>query len=182
MTVPAMLLEPADCALLIVDMQARLLPAIEDGEAVLAAAARLALAAQLLDVPVVATEHQADKLGVTVPALAGLPRAVFAKRHFSSMREPGFEAWLPPARRTLVVAGCEAHVCVLQTVLDLRQRGWRVAFVSDATGSRRRADHHAALRRARAAGADIVTSEMVMFEWLQSAEHPRFREVLALIK
>jgi len=179
---PASLLAAADCTLLIVDMQARLLPAIHDGPAVLAAAMKLARAARLLDVPVVGTEHQADKLGPTVPELAGELRAVFPKHHFSAVREPGFEAWLPAARRTVLVAGCEAHVCVLQTALDLRQRGWHVVLVSDASGSRRHADHHAATRRVRASGADIVSSEMAIFEWLESCEHPRFREVLRLVK
>jgi len=179
---PASLLRAADCTLLIVDMQARLLPAIHDGQAVLDAAVKLARAARLLEVPVVATEHAADRLGPTVPQLAGELRAVFPKRHFSAAREPGFEAWLPAARRTVLVAGWEAHVCVLQTILDLRVRGWHVAMVSDASGSRWPSDHHAATRRVRAAGADIVSTEMAIFEWLEHCDHPRFGEVLRLVK
>lgn len=179
---PAISLNAADCTLLVIDMQARLLPAIHDGDAVVAATLKLARAARLLDVPVVGTEHQADKLGATVPELAVELDAVFPKRHFSAAREDGFEAWLPPARRTVLVAGAEAHVCVLQTLLDLRNRGWQVAMVSDACGSRRPADHHAASRRARGGGADIVSSEMAIFEWLETCDHPRFRDVLRLVK
>jgi len=179
---PAIPLNPDDCTLLVIDMQARLLPAIHDGDAVLATVLKLARAARLLGVPVVGTEQQPDKLGPTVPDLADVLQAVHAKTHFSAVREPGFEAWLPPQRRTILIAGVEAHVCVLQTLLDLRQRGWQVALVSDACGSRKPADHYGASRRARAGGADIVSTEMAVFEWMRTCEHPRFRDVLRLIK
>ena len=128
------------------------MPAIHDGQAVLAAAHKLAQAARLLDVPVVATEHHARMLGVTVAPLDTQIQARFPKMHFSATREPGFTAWLPPARKTILVAGCEAHICVLQTVLGLLEEGYRALLVSDAAGSRKPADHHAALR-ARAAPA-----------------------------
>ena len=176
------LLQADSATLLIVDMQARLMPAIERGDAVLAAAHKLAQAARLLDVPVVATEHNAATLGATVEPLAGQIQAAFHKMHFSTVREAGFEAWLPPARKTVLVAGCEAHVCVLQTVIGLAEQGWHAVLVADATGSRRASDHHAALRRARSAGADIVTTEMAIFEWLGTCEHPRFRDALRLVK
>ncbi|SAI57934.1 isochorismatase [Bordetella trematum] len=177
-----MLLQAEQCSLLIIDMQERLMPVIDQGEAVLAANGKLAQAARLLEVPVLATEHHVRALGTTLAPLRDSIDATFQKMAFGAMREPGFEAWLPASRRTLVVTGCEAHVCVLQTVLGLREHGWQVALVADAAGSRKPADHHAALRRMRAAGAQIVTSEMVMFEWMQTCEHPRFREVLRLVK
>ena len=82
----------------------------------------------------------------------------------------------------MVVAGCEAHVCLLQTSLGLLRAGWRVALVADASGSRSQRDHTLAMERLRTAGALIVSTEMVVFEWLKSCEHPRFREVLALLK
>lgn len=176
------LLQANQATLLIVDMQGRLVPAIHDGQAVLAAAHKLAQAARLLDVPVVATEHHARMLGVTVAPLDTQIQARFPKMHFSATREPGFTAWLPPARKTILVAGCEAHICVLQTVLGLLEEGYRALLVSDAAGSRKPADHHAALRRARGAGAEIVTTEMAIFEWMETCEHPRFRDVLRLVK
>uniref|UniRef100_UPI00366BACD8 isochorismatase family protein n=1 Tax=Bordetella pertussis TaxID=520 RepID=UPI00366BACD8 len=92
------LLQANQATLLIVDMQGRLMPAIHDGQAVLAAAHKLAQAARLLDVPVVATEHHARMLGVTVAPLDTQIQARFPKMHFSATREPGFTAWLPPAR------------------------------------------------------------------------------------
>lgn len=177
-----MLLPAHSCTVLIVDIQERLMPVIDKGQEALAAAVKLARAARLLDVPVVATEHHSRMLGATVEPLRGEVQAVFQKMHFSAMREPGFEAWLPPARKTVLVAGCEAHICVLQTVIGLAEAGYRAVLVSDAAGSRKPSDHHAALRRARAAGAEIVTTEMAIFEWMETCEHPRFREVLRLVK
>lgn len=177
-----MLLQAADSTLLIVDMQQRLQPAIAQGEETAATAHKLALGARLLDVPVVATEHHPDALGGTIARLSDVVQSVFPKRHFSAAREPGFQAWLPPGRRTILVAGWEAHVCVLQTMMGLLESGFRAVLVSDAAGSRRATDHHAAVRRLRAAGATIATAEMALFEWMDTCDHPRFREVLRLVK
>ncbi len=114
-----MLLSASDSTLLIVDMQGRLMPVIHDGESVLNAAHKLAQAARLLDVPVAATEHHARMLGATVEPLRAQVQSTFQKMHFSSALEPGFDGWLPAARKTILVAGCEAHICVLQTVIGL---------------------------------------------------------------
>jgi nicotinamidase-related amidase len=174
--------DPSDATLLIVDMQARLMPAIHDGAAVLAAAARMAAGARLLGVPVVATEHHRAALGATLDDVGRHARAVFSKMHFSATAEPGFESWLPNARSAIFVAGCEAHICVLQTALGLKRAQRRVALVADACGSRRPEDRDLALQRARAHGIDVVTTEMALFEWLGSCEHPAFRDVLRLVK
>ena len=80
------------------------------------------------------------------------------------------------------LAGCEAHVCLLQTALDLLDEEFDVWVVTDACGSRTERNRDAAFDRLAGAGAELVTTEMVAFEWLRTAEHPRFREVLALIK
>ncbi|OZI67175.1 isochorismatase family protein [Bordetella genomosp. 11] len=174
--------DAADCTVLIVDMQARLMPVIHDGAAVLAAATRLAAGAVLLDVPVVATEHHRAALGATLDDVGQHARAVFRKMHFSAVDEPGFGSWLPNARGTIFVAGCEAHICVLQTALGLRRGGHRVRMVADACGSRQPSDRDFALQRARAHGIDVMTTEMALFEWLGTCEHPRFRDVLRLVK
>lgn len=167
--------------LLLVDLQARLMPVIADGPVVTANARRLVLAAGLLGVPVLATEQNPSGLGATVPELAGRAARVLAKTTFDATRADGLTAALP-AGHTVVVLGCEAHVCVLQTVLGLLDGGRRVAVVADAVGSRAPANRAAALERARGHGAELVTTEMVVFEWLADSAHPRFREVLALIK
>ncbi len=177
-----MLLTAEGATLLLVDLQQRLVPVIHDHEVVVARAARLAEAARLLDVPVRATEQNPQGLGPTVQPLAGYPQAVMAKTTFSAAGDPGLSALLPAGSGEIVVAGCEAHICVLQTVLDLLASGRRVAWAADATGSRDPADRAAAIDRARQHGAEIVTSEMVLFEWLRDARHPRFREVHKLLR
>ena len=168
-------------ALLLIDLQERLMPVIADHETVVARAVRLAEAATLLDVPVLATEQHPAGLGPTVASLAGYPQAVMTKTAFSAAGDPGFAELLPAGTGQVVVAGCEAHVCVLQTVLDLLAAGRRVAWVADATGSRDPADRAAAIERARQHGAEIVTSEMVLFEWLRDAKHPSFKKVHVLL-
>ena len=114
--------------------------------------------------------------------LAAYPQATLAKTTFSAAADPGFAALLPAAAHEIVVAGCEAHVCVLQTVLDLLGSGRRVVVAADATGSRDPADRAAGIDRARQHGAEIVTSEMVLFEWLRDSQHPKFREVQKLLR
>ncbi len=171
-----------ESVLLLVDLQGRLMPAIHDGQAVVANALRLARAARLLEVPALATEQNPAGLGPNVADVAALAERTLAKRHFDATREADFAAFMPAGRRFAVVAGCEAHVCVLQTVLGLLAKGYAVRLVADAIGSRRDVSRQAAVARASARGAEIVTTEMVIFEWLQSCDHPRFRDVLALVK
>jgi nicotinamidase-related amidase len=175
-------IDPRRSVLLLVDFQARLMPAIEDGAAVLANAGRLIDAARILEVPLLATEQNAKGLGPTsAELLDGVDVPVVHKTSFDACRMPGFLDRLPD-RPDLVVAGCETHVCVLQTALGLIDAGRRVWLVRDAVGSRRAESKETAIRRLQRHGAEIVTTEMVVFEWLQTAEHPRFRDALALVK
>lgn len=161
--------------LLVVDLQERLMPAISGGPEVLRNAGRLVRAATRLDVPVTTTEQDPAKLGPTVAELAEvLPSPAVTKSTFAA------ELDLPRARA--VVCGCEAHVCVLQTVLALRAGGHEVAVVADAIGSRAPENREAAVARMRDHGVDVVTTEMVVFEWLGASTNPAFREVQALIK
>jgi nicotinamidase-related amidase len=176
------LLTVEGAALLLIDLQERLMPVIRDHEVVVARAVRLAEAATLLDVPVCVTEQNPASLGPTVPPLVGYLQAVMPKTTFSAAGDPRWSALLPAGSGQIVVAGCEAHVCVLQTALDLLAAGRRVVLVADAIGSRDPADRAVAIDRARQHGAEIVTSEMVLFEWLRDARHPRFREVHKLLK
>jgi nicotinamidase-related amidase len=168
--------------LLLIDLQQRLVPAIHDGESVVARTVRLAETARLLDVPVRATEQYPAGLGPTVAPLAGYPQKVLSKTTFSAVDDPEFSSLLPDGAGEIVIAGCEAHVCVLQTVLGLVGSGHRVFLAADAIGSRDPADRAAAIERARQHGAEIVTSEMVLFEWLRDSRHPKFREVQKLLK
>ena len=175
------LIDPTRTLLLVIDVQVRLMPAIATGADVIANTGRLAAAARLLDVPVLVTEQNAGGLGPTVPELAPEPGTAFPKMSFGAARSPGFLEGLP-GDRDCVVTGCEAHICVLQTVFGLLEAGRRVYVVGDAVGSRRTGNRDAALARMAAHGAEVVTTEMVVFEWLGTARHPRFREIAKLIK
>jgi nicotinamidase-related amidase len=175
-------LHPESSVLMLIDFQEKLVPAIEGGEQTVVQAARLAEAARILDVPVVATEQIPERLGPTVGALRGGVAVIIPKATFDACRDRAVSAAVPPSRGTVVLTGCEAHVCVLQTAFGLLQAGSRVAVVRDAVGSRRPESKEAALQRLAQAGVDIVTAEMVMFEWLGTADRPEFRKVLPLIK
>jgi len=174
-------IERARSALLLVDFQARLIPAIEDATRLVAKARRLLDAAQLFDIPVMLTEQNAGGLGPTVPELRPAAGSIAAKMTFDATRMPGFVASLPD-RPDLVVAGCDTHVCVLQTVLGLVRAGRRIFVVRDAVGSRRAESKEAAISRMERNGAEIVTTEMVLFEWLETAADPRLRKVLDLVR
>lgn len=175
------IIDATTSTLLVIDLQARLVPAIEGGAAAVANARRLAQAAALFSVPAFITEQNPNGLGPTVPELGAVEARVFPKMTFDAFRTPGLVERLPQGH-SLILAGAEAHVCVLQTALGLIERGRRVYVVSDAVGSRRAESKEAALRRMERNGVETVTTEMVVFEWLGSADNPRFREAVALIK
>ena len=178
-------LQAAKSALLVIDMQERLLPAIHDAAELVSRVAALIAAADILGVPVLATEQYPKGLGATVAALAPTigDRRV-AKVAFSAAGEAAVAEWLAAtdATATVVLCGAEAHVCVLQTALDLAATGRTVAVVADAAGSRRAADRALALDRARAHGIDVVGAEMAIFEWLARADTPAFRQLQPVIK
>jgi nicotinamidase-related amidase len=174
-------IDPARSALLVIDFQARLMPAIDQADLRLEQAGRLIRAAALLNLPRHVTEQNPTKLGGTVAALAIPPDAALAKMDFDATRDPAIAAAVA-GDHALIVCGCEAHVCVLQTVLGLRAMGRQVYVVADAVGSRLEANRQAALARMAHHGAEIVTTEMVLFEWLGSAAHPAFKALMPLIK
>ena len=175
-----MLLERDTSQLLMIDFQERLIPAIENGAAVVETAKRLLSVARLLDVPVLVTEHMADKIGATVAGLSVTADELFDKSSFSADRQMGFRDLLK--RPQIILCGVEAHACVLQTALDLHEAGFAVAVVEDAIGSRFALDREVALRRMEHAGLARVTAEMVMFEWLGRGDHPAFPTVLKIMK
>lgn len=174
-----MLIERDRSALLVVDIQARLLPHIHDGQAVLDNAVWLVKVAQRLGVPVMVTEQYPKGIGPTVAVLRGLtsPEQTAEKLHFSCVAAKCLERLPGAGRPQLVVAGTESHVCVLQTVLDLRAQGREVFVVAEAVGSRRPSDKELALARMRAHGIHVVSREMVAFEWLKQAGTDEFRAV-----
>lgn len=172
----------AESTLILIDLQHRLMPAIEDGVAVVDRCLLLARAARDLGIPVLGTEENPGGLGALSPALAPLCDQIIAKMSFDACREGTLPKAVAATRPKLVVGGCEAHVCVLQTVLGLRALGYDVAVAADAVGSRRSIDRETALDRLARHGVEIVTAEMVIFEWLERCDHPKFKELLALIR
>jgi len=167
--------------LVIIDEQQKLMPVIAGGDRILAQTIRLASIAGLLGIPVLGTEQTPDKLGPNHPDIKRLCDLTVAKTHFDACADD-LQAALPPDRQQIVIAGCEAHVCLLQTALSLLGLGYQVWVVLDATGSRRDSDRDAAWARLQQAGARAVTVEMVAFEWLHDSRHPLFREALKFIK
>ncbi|RJF97314.1 isochorismatase family protein [Noviherbaspirillum saxi] len=176
------LCDPSRATLVIIDLQERLMPAIHDSASVVANALRLAQTARLLAVPVVGTAQSPSGLGPNVPEIGALCDSVIAKTDFDACAERAFMDLLREERGDLIIAGCEAHVCVLQTVLGLRARQRRVRLVADGIGSRVPFNKTIALERAKAAGAELVTTEMVLFEWMRNSTHPRFKDMLKLIR
>lgn len=166
--------------LLVVDFQSRLLPAIHEGQTVLSQATWLVAVAQTLGVPVVATEHCSDRIGQMPSELRSrLPAdCIVEKTHFSAVTEGALLRTAESARPQWIVVGAEAHVCVQQTVLDLLILGRKVFIVDEAVGSRRPRDKELALLRMQQNGAEIVSREMVAFEWLENTDNPLFRDVL----
>jgi nicotinamidase-related amidase len=176
-----MLMNAEQSTLVLVDLQKKLMPAINHGDSVLAESVRLARIAKLLNVPVIATEQIPEKLGHNDDDVSALTDHTVTKIHFDACGGGLVDA-IPNDRKQVIIGGCEAHVCMLQTALSLLAAGFGVWVVENATGSRHDNDRDAALERLQQAGATIVTVEMVAFEWMQHCEHPVFREVQKLIR
>lgn len=176
-------LDVTRCTLVLVDYQAKLMPAIHRGAAAVRAAETLADAAHLMGLRVVGTEQNPAGLGPNVAGIRERCDVTLAKVHFDACAD-GLAAAIDAhgPRPEVVIAGCEAHVCLLQTSLGLLRQGRRVWVVPDACGSRRAGDHALAMQRLGEAGATRVAVEMVLFEWLRRSDHPRFRELLSRVK
>ena len=182
-----MLLRAAESCLIVIDMQERLVPAMQSPARTIRNARILMTAAGELGVPILMTEQYPKGLGHTVPELQKVASAggatVLPKLAFSCMEDAGFaEAFRATGRRQAVIAGMEAHICVMQTAAEMMEQGVEVFVVTDATSSRTPESEKACLDRLQASGAGIVTTEMVVFEWLGRAGTDAFRALLPLIK
>ena len=174
-----MLIDARHSALLLVDIQGKLVPAIAGWQTLLDHVIWLIRVARRLAVPVLACEQYPQGLGPTHPAVAAeLPAGcVAAKQHFSAVAGACHALDQAGGSDQYVVCGMEAHVCVLQTVMELLAGGRQVFVVDEAVGSRRESDKALALARMRDAGASIVSREMVAFEWLRRSDSTLFREI-----
>jgi nicotinamidase-related amidase len=172
---------PRDASLLVIDVQGRLVPAIAEAEPMIANVRRLVSAACILKRTIAATEQNPKGLGPTMAGLVPPKTPVFEKQSFDSTLVTAFADWAEE-QPAIVVCGMEAHVCVLQTVLGLIELDVPVFLVRDAVGSRTLANRDAAVERMGHASAEIITTEMAIFEWLEHCERPEFKDVLALVK
>jgi nicotinamidase-related amidase len=172
--------------LLVVDVQEKLAPHVQGHEALIARCAALIAAADGLGVPKLLTEHCPAQIGPVVPRLRERFAAgdVFVKTRFAATDHEAFRARLRHGRRQVVVAGMEAHVCVMQTALGLVAQGFSVFIAADAVGSRmaRAEDRACALQRLREAGCTLAGTETLLFEWTRAGDDAHFRETLRLVK
>ena len=170
--------------LLVIDIQRKLAPAMSDIGRVVENTSILIKAAARLNVPQLVSEQYPQGLGTTLESISGLSEnAAIEKLSFSCMGDENFAFQFNAlGRNQAVIAGIEAHVCVLQTAMDLIGQGVQVFVVADATSSRSPDNHSMALQRLSGAGASIVTTEMVVFEWLGQAGTQEFKELSKLIK
>jgi len=172
-----------DTALVVIDVQEKLVPLIPNAEALIRNVSFLIDAARVVDIPVLATEQYPKGLGATVASLREKLANVREKTAFSSCAAPEIVPALDrEARVKILLAGMETHVCVLQTALDLLTQGRRVYVAADAVASRCGVDHKYALRRMEQAGAILVTSETAAFEWVGGSGTPQFREISRLVQ
>jgi nicotinamidase-related amidase len=179
------LIRAADSVFVVIDMQERLVPAMESPSRTIRNTRLLLTAAREVEVPILLTEQYPAGLGATVADIAAAAgdAPVLEKLHFSCMEDEGFAATFRKlGRRQAVLAGMEAHICVMQTAASLIEEGYEVFVVSDATASRTAKSEEACLERLNASGAGIVTTEMVVYEWLGKAGTPAFKRLLPLIK
>ncbi|HMC10917.1 MAG TPA: hydrolase [Pirellulaceae bacterium] len=172
-----------DAALLVVDMQAKLLPFIPGHAKLIWNIRRLIDGAKILGVPVAATEQYPQGLGPTTPEIARLLDTIPAKQAFSC-GECGeiFTGWRDRGIWKILVCGIETHVCVGQTVHDLLGEGFRVYVAADAVGARGPIDHDIALRRMDSSGATLTTAEAALFEWCGRAGSPEFKQISQLVR
>jgi nicotinamidase-related amidase len=181
-----MLLEAAKTSLLIFDVQQRLLPVVAEPQRVVANTNILLKAAETLQIPITISEQYSKGLGHTVPELATPAASTFEKLSFSCWKDAALKAHFiklhEGGRPLVIVAGIEAHVCVLQSSIDLYNAGFGVFVVADAVSSRKLDSAHVALERLKQIGIQIITTEMAVFEMLETAGTPEFKTLSALIR
>jgi len=180
------LIRPETTALVVIDLQQKLLPAIEAREEVLQNTKRLLLLAQTLNLKTLITTQYRKGLGETVPEIAELAGLEpIDKVCFGCMGDDAFRAALRetiPEGGTLLLAGIEAHICVMQTALGALDEGYQVHVAGDAVGSRSAANKAAGIERMRGAGAVISSTEMAIYELLGNSSRAEFKAMLPHLK
>jgi nicotinamidase-related amidase len=177
------LMNRQDSALLVVDVQAKLISLIENQKRIVWNIRRLLDAADALGVPISGTEQYPERLSPTVPELKERIGHAPDKLCFSAcVCGEIFERWKNDNRYRVLICGIETHVCILQTALDLAAAGFEPYVAVDAVGARYTVDQETALRRMESAGVILTTTETAMFEWCRTSEAPEFKKISALAK
>lgn len=173
-----------ETALLVVDIQERLLPAMEEKEQLFANCIKLLKGANVLKVPSIITQQYPKGLGATCKEiLEELPEAkLFDKMKFSCITDEVLAEFNAIGRKNIIVCGIESHVCVLQTVIELVEKGFQPVLIADCISSRKNSDKIYAIERARAEGAMVTTYESLLFELIGSAAHQNFKDISKIIK
>jgi len=181
------LLDRSSTALIVLDLQAKLVPAMFDPQGVIRNAQILLRLAELLGIPRILTAQYVKGFGPVVPEIAQSARSIepIEKTSFGCFGEPGFFDQLKQRAskaRTLLVAGVESHICVMQTVLGALEAGYLVHVASDAVCSRTRENWQIGLNRMDRAGAVISSTEMMVYELLGRSGTPEFKAILSVLK
>ncbi len=183
----ARLLDRHSVALVVLDLQAKLVPAIFEPQRVIRNTQLLLQLAQLLEIPTVLTCQYPKGLGNIIPEIAQFAPSIepIEKTSFGCFGEPGFPQRLKqraPQANSLLVAGVECHICVVQTVLGALEAGYLVHVAADATSSRTQENWQFGLGRMERAGAVISSTEMMVYELLAKSNTPEFKALLPLLK
>lgn len=171
--------------LIVIDMQVNLYRVMQEKEAILDNNCKIIQGVRTFDIPVIVTEQVPEKIGPTLPEMAGYLQGIQAisKESFSCWKNQDFmKAVMARDRKQLIVTGIETHVCVYQTVMDLLKVGYEVCVIADAVSSRTSANKSCGIERMRNAGAAILSTEMVLFELLQTAAHEKAKEIFKIVK
>lgn len=174
-----------DTALVVVDVQGKLADIVHEAQSVVRQIENLIKGAQILNVPIIWMEQYPEGLGPTTDRLKRLLKneTYVSKRTFSACREDDFMQEIDKlGRKSFLVTGIEAHVCVYQTVRDLLKKSYDVEIVLDAVSSRTEANRKLGIEKMRSLGASITSTEMALFELMETSKHPKFKEVISLIK
>lgn len=180
---PAIKARLEDSVLIVVDEQPTFMQGVWEADRVLRRTAFLLEIAKLLGVPVLGTEQNSSRMGGTDPRISDLIPGPIAKMTFSCCGEPEFVRRLElSGRRQAILVGVETHICVSQTAVDLLNEDYEVIVCPDSVSARTVEMHKLGMERLRDSGALPMHSEAVAYEWLETAEHPLFREALKIVK
>lgn len=173
-----------DTALVLVDVQGKLAEIVYKSEEMIDHLSRLIQGLKCLDIPIIWLEQYPKGLGPTHPKIkALLDGESIEKMSFSCCDSELFmEALKKTGKQQLLIAGIETHICVYQTAIDLKERGYEVQVVSDAVSSRTKENVELALMRLRDEGIMLTSVEMILFELLRTAEHEQFKQISKIVK